>query len=140
MEDEQQPEPRKKKEINPFFWVRFNLGCQSSTSFPETSDPAHRRGPSDCAPYLVFFVCGRSCCWKRKRKKLKSKVEVEFFFSAARSTTSKLFSKTTKKGPRIVVHVIISRHSDVPSHRALPDSLRSCERGKDAEKERGLFK
>ena len=42
------------------FWVRFNLGCQSSTSFPETSDPAHRRGPSDCAPYLVFF-----CVWKK---------------------------------------------------------------------------
>ena len=130
-----------KKEINPFLGP-VQLGLPKLHLLPRNLRPGAPAWPFGLRSLPCFFLCVEEAVVGRGRgrsRRARSRLSF-FFFSAARSTTSKIFSKTTKKGPRIVVHVIISRHSDVPSHRALPDSLRSCERGKDAEKERGLFK
>ena len=73
----QQPEPRKK--INS--WVRNNFDCQGSLLPCPLS--AHRRGPSDCAPYRIF-LCDESCCfWVDERRK-KKRSRLSFFFAFRR--------------------------------------------------------
>lgn len=86
--------------------------------------PAHRRGPSNCAPYRFYFSTAAFVAVVAVKRRKGRGRGVFFPVSAAAAADGKiqsslLFLSKTKR-PRIVVHVILSRHSVVLTRAVSP--------------------